>query len=112
MNILIAPDSFKESIEAQEVCKSIKKSFKKVFKKAQIKTIALADGGEGSVKSLISKRNGKIINTKVLNPRERKINSYYGILNKTAIIEMATSSGLELLKEEEKNPMSTTTYGF
>lgn len=112
LNILIAPDSFKETLEAKEVCEIIKKSFQKVFKTSKIKTFPLADGGEGSVKSLVSSKRGKLIKTKVLNPLGKEIESFYGIINKTAIIEMAAASGLELLKEDEKNPMLTSTYGF
>lgn len=112
INILIVPDSFKETLEAKKVCKIIKKSFRKVFKDAKIKTLALADGGEGSVKSLASNSKSELIKTKVLNPLGKRIDSFYGIVNKTAIIEMAAASGLELLKENEKNPMLTSTYGF
>ncbi|WP_072679370.1 glycerate kinase [Arcobacter sp. LA11] len=114
MNIIIAPDSFKETLEAKEVASTIEIGFKKVFPNANIEKIPLADGGEGTVKTLVESNNGELINTQVEDPLGRTISSYYGIINngKTAIIEMATASGLELLKEEEKNPLETSTYGF
>lgn len=114
MKILIASDSFKETLSSKKVAKHIKIGFKKVFPNATYTCIPLADGGEGTVKALVSAKNGKIINVKVLNPLQKEINSFYGYIkkDKTAIIEMASASGLELLKEKEKNPMNTSTYGF
>jgi len=113
MNIVIAPDSFKETLSAQDVAQTIQKGFQRVFKDATFINIPLADGGEGTVEAMVSATNGKIIKVKVLDPLQREIEAYYGLLDEnTAVIEMATSSGLELLKEDEKNPMNTTTYGF
>lgn len=114
MNIIIAPDSYKETLSANEVANTIEKSFKKIFPKSNIEKIPLADGGEGTVKTLVDSKNGELIKKMTQDPLGRTICSFYGIINngKTAIIEMATSSGLELLKEEEKNPLLTSTYGF
>lgn len=113
MNILIASDSFKDSLTSSEVANIIEESFKNVFSKAKIKKVSLADGGEGTVKTLIESDNGKLVELKVKDPLGREIDSYYGIINngKTAVIEMATASGLELLKKEERNPLKTSTYG-
>lgn len=114
MNILIAPDSFKETLNAKEVCDAIQSSFQKIYKDAIITKVPLADGGEGTVQSLVDATNGKIINVEVSDPLHRKIEAFYGLLGdeKTAVIEMASSSGIELLHQNEKNPMLTTTYGF
>jgi len=114
MNIIIAPDSFKETLEAKEVAACIEKSLQKVFPNANIEKIPLADGGEGTVKTLIESNKGQLITLEVQDPLGRDISSYYGIIDNgtTAIIEMATASGLELLKEKEKNPLKTSTYGF
>jgi glycerate kinase len=73
----------------------------------------MADGGEGTVQSLVDATGGKIIFTKVFNPLMREIKSFYGILgdNKTAVIEMSAASGLPLLSMEERNPLLTTTFG-
>ncbi|KUK07936.1 MAG: Glycerate kinase, partial [Caldanaerobacter subterraneus] len=75
--------------------------------------VPMADGGEGTVESLVDATGGKIIKTNVKDPLFRDIESFYGILGdgKTAVIEMAAASGLYLLKDYERNPMITTTYG-
>lgn len=114
MNVVIAPDSFKETLSAKEVANAIEVGLKRVFKDISIIKVPLADGGEGTVEALVDASSGKIVQVDVLDPLQREIKAYYGLLDdgKTAVIEMATSSGLELLKEEEKNPMNTTTYGF
>ncbi|HHW57660.1 MAG TPA: glycerate kinase [Clostridia bacterium] len=113
MKILIAPDKFKESLSALKVADSIEKGILKIFPKAIIEKVPLADGGEGTVESLVNATGGKIIKTKAKDPLGRDIESFYGILGdgKTAVIEMAAASGLYLLKDYERNPMITTTYG-
>lgn len=114
MNIVVAMDSFKETLSAKEVCNSIESSFNRVFKDINIIKVPLADGGEGTVEALVDATNGRVVEVKVLDPIQREIKACYGVLgnNKTAIIEMAMASGLELLHENEKNPMNTTSYGF
>ena len=113
MKILIAPDKFKESLSALKVADSIEKGILKVFPKAVIEKVPMADGGEGTVESLVDATGGKIIKTNVKDPLFRDIESFYGILGdgETAVIEMAAASGLYLLKDYERNPMITTTYG-
>lgn len=113
MKILIAPDSFKDCLPANEVARFLELGILKVFPDAEIIKIPLADGGEGTVEALVNTTDGKIINIQVHDPLMRKIDSFLGILGdgKTAIIEMAAASGLELLKEKERNPWLTTTFG-
>ena len=113
MYILIAPDSFKESLTAKEVALNIESGLKKSKLKCNTKILPMADGGEGTVQSLVDATNGKIINTMVTGPLGDQIKSFFGVLgdNKTAVIEMAAASGLPLMKEHEKNPDKTTTYG-
>jgi len=113
MKILIAPDKFKGSLSAFEVADNIEKGILKVFPKAIVVKVPMADGGEGTVESLVDATGGKIIKTNVKDPLFRDIESFYGILGdgKTAVIEMAAASGLYLLKDYERNPMITTTYG-
>ena len=114
MKIVIAPDSYKETLSAKEVANTIEAGFKKVFKNAEFIKVPLADGGEGTVRALVDATSGSIKKVCVKDPLQRDIEAYYGVLgdNKTAVIEMATASGLELLREDEKNPLETTTYGF
>lgn len=113
MRILIAPDKFKGSLSASEVANNIEKGILKVFPKSIITKVPMADGGEGTVESLVKASGGKIIKINVKDPLFRERESFYGILGdgQTAIIEMAAASGLYLLEDHEKNPMITTTYG-
>jgi glycerate kinase len=113
MKILIAPDSFKESLKANEVACAIEEGVKMAIPDAVCTCIPLADGGEGTVDVLVHATGGSIERIEVMDPLMREIDSYYGILGdgKTAVIEMAAASGLELLKEDERNPMKTTSYG-
>ncbi|MDF2946875.1 MAG: glycerate kinase [Bacillales bacterium] len=113
MRILIAPDSFKECLSALEVANYIQEGFSKVLPDSEFKIIPFADGGEGTVKSIITATGGEYYNCVVHDPLFRKITATYGIMDngKTAIIEMAEASGLSLLKSEERNPLVTSTYG-
>jgi len=113
MNIIIAPDSFKDSLSANAVAGHIVKGIKNVLPNASITQIPLSDGGEGLLEALVRPLNGQFIKVKVKDPLMRNIEAQYGILGdgRTAVIEMATASGLELLKANERNPMITSTYG-
>lgn len=113
MKILIAPDSFKESLSAVEVAKSIEQGILSYIPEAECIKIPLADGGEGTVDAILNATGGRKINARVKDPLMRDIESFWGLLSdgKTGIIEMASASGLELLKPEERNPLITSTYG-
>ncbi|HYF83313.1 MAG TPA: glycerate kinase [Clostridia bacterium] len=113
MKIVIAPDSFKGSLSASAVSVNIEKGIRKVFESADILSIPMADGGEGTVQSLVDSTKGVIVNTKVKGPLLKEVDAFYGILGDgiTAVIEMAAASGLPLLRGDERNPMKTTTYG-
>lgn len=113
MKILVAPDSFKGSLSAIEVCNNIENGIRKVHKDADIIKVPMADGGEGTLEALISSTNGTIYEKEVKDTLFRKVLGKYGILGdrETCIIEMARASGLTLLREGERNPMNTTSYG-
>lgn len=113
MKIVIAPDSFKGSLTALEVANAIEDGLKEYDKDFVIEKVPMADGGEGTVESLVSLTNGEIVTIDVKDPLMREIKGFYGLLGdkKTAAIEMAAASGLPLLKESEKNPLITSTYG-
>jgi len=113
MKIVIAPDSFKGSLSASEVAQSIENGIKKCDNNLIIEKVPMADGGEGIVESLVSCTRGKIVNIQVKGPLLEKVNAFYGILGDkdTAVIEMASASGLPLLTIEKRNPLLTTTYG-
>ncbi|HEY2422301.1 MAG TPA: glycerate kinase [Neobacillus sp.] len=113
MKFVLAPDSFKESMSAKNAALAMEKGILTVFPDAECIIVPMADGGEGTVESLVSMTNGEIIKTEVLGPLGEKVIAEYGLLGegKTAVIEMASASGLELIKPEDRNPLLTTTYG-
>ena len=113
MKIVIAPDSYKESLTAMEVATAIEKGFKKVMPNAEYIKLPMADGGEGTVQSLVDATNGSTLTAKVTGPLGETVESFYGLLGEgsTAVIEMAAASGLHLVNPDERNPMLTTTFG-
>lgn len=113
MKIIIAPQSFKGSLTALEVSKIISQSVIKIFPDSEIITIPIADGGDGTLETLVDATSGTLNSLNVLDPLERKISAEWGSLGDkiTGVIEMARASGLALLSNEELNPLKTTTFG-
>jgi len=113
MRILIAPDSYKNALSALEVATSLKAGLFKVFPEAEFEILPMADGGEGTVEALIDATRGEIIKTPVHDPLMRPVESSFGITGDgiTAVIEMASASGIQLVTSEERNPRITTTFG-
>ncbi len=113
MKIVIAPDSFKGSLTAWEATIAIAKGVISILPDVIIEEIPVADGGEGTIESLVFSTRGQLIDVSVLDPLNREINTQYGILGneKTAVIEMSAASGITLLKKNEFNPLLTSTYG-
>ena len=113
MKILIIPDSFKESLSAIKVAESMERGIRKTSSDIEIIKIPISDGGDGFLDCVLSPIKGKRIDVKVKDPLLRDIIAQYGIIEngKTAVIEMALASGLELLNSAERNPMVTSTYG-
>ncbi|MEI0538411.1 glycerate kinase [Brachyspira pulli] len=112
MKIVIIPDSFKGSASSMEVCNCIEKGILKVFKNANIKKIPVADGGEGTVDSILYAAGGNIKKVNVKNPSGKIIEAKYGIINKEkAVIEMAEASGITLVDDDIRNPLKYSTYG-
>lgn len=113
MKIILAPDSYKGSLTAQEACAALSAGIKKVLPEVRLEAVPMADGGEGTVQSLVDATGGQILTTEVQNPLGVKISARYGILGDgaTAVIEMAEASGLYLIKKEARNPLRTSTYG-
>ncbi len=111
--IVIAPDSFKGSLSSLEVATCIEKGIKRVLPQAECVKVPMADGGEGTVRSLVDAAGGKIIKKRVKGPSGKDVAARYGWLSekRTAVIEMAEASGLPLVDGREKNPLKTTTFG-
>lgn len=114
MKIVVAPDKFKGSLPADQVAAAIAEGIRRVDPKIEIDQCPLADGGEGFVSALVAATGGRLIARRVTGPLpEMKVEATFGLLGdgQTAVIEMATASGLALLKAEERNPLYTTTFG-
>ncbi|MEW4221330.1 glycerate kinase [Rossellomorea marisflavi] len=113
MKIVIAPDSFKESMTALEAAQSIEKGMKAVFQDAEYQLLPMADGGEGTVQSLVDATDGTIRKRSVTGPLGETVQAFFGILGngKTAVIEMAAASGLHLVEPAKRNPLLTTSRG-
>ena len=110
--IIIIPDSFKGSASSLEVCNYIERGVLKVIKDADIIKIPVADGGEGTVESILYAAGGNIKKINVKNPEGKIIEAKYGIINKEkAVIEMAEASGLTLVDDKTRNPLKYSTYG-
>lgn len=133
MKIIIAIDSFKGSMTSMEAGKACKQGILNSIHNNEVSNLdmkfnattqmdiskniivkPLADGGEGTTEALISGLGGKFIDVDVTGPDGKKVVARYGILadDKTAVIEMAESSGITLIKKEEQNPWKATTYGL
>ncbi|WKV10288.1 glycerate kinase [Thermoanaerobacterium sp. CMT5567-10] len=111
MRILVAPDSYKGSLSSREVIEAMTEGIRRVVD-AEILKVPIADGGEGTVDALIMSLGGKIIDVDVVGPLGNVVKGYFGVLNDgTAVIEMAASSGLNLVPNDMRNPLITTTYG-
>jgi glycerate 2-kinase len=112
--ILIAPDSFKESMTAKQAAEAVKRGFESVYKGSMVyDLIPMADGGEGTTQSLADGLNGTLHEKEVTGPLGQPVTATYAISGdgSTAIIEMAEASGLALVPAEKRNPLKTTTYG-
>lgn len=113
MKIVIAPDSFKGSVSAMEAALAIEKGIKAHLPKADTVLVPVADGGEGTMDSLVSATGGKKVSVEVEDPLGNTITAEYGQLGdgRTCIIEMASASGLILVPSEQRDPLKATTYG-
>ena len=114
MKIVIAPQAFKGSLSALNVANAVQKGVRRIFPDAQILTCPVADGGDGTLETLVESSGGKIIETNVADPTGKPIVAQWGAMGdgNTAVIEMARTSGLALLTLEERDPLNATTYGL
>jgi glycerate kinase len=114
MKIVIAPDSFKESLTAMQVAQVIEAGFREIFPDAQYVKLPVADGGEGTVQAMIDATGGQRIERTVTGPLGEPVQAFYGLTGggePVAVIEMAAASGLEQVPQELRNPWMTTSYG-
>lgn len=109
--IVVASDSFKGSLSSKDVAQSAARGIHEIFPQCEVVEINVADGGEGTVDAVVEALNGSLITIEVRNPLDRPVAATYGIAGSTAIIEMASASGLPLIAIEERDPSKTSTYG-
>jgi len=113
MKIVIAPDSYKESLSAAEVALAIEAGFREVFPEARFCRLPVADGGEGTVDAMVAATGGRRIVVQVTGPLGQPVEAFYGLTGDgaTAVIEMAAASGLALVPPGLRNPLLTTSVG-
>ncbi len=113
MKILIAPDKYKEALTASGVAHAIEDGFRRVFTDLEAVHLPIADGGDGTVESLVEATDGSMVKLMVRNPLSQIVEAYYGLSGdgKTAFVEMATASGIRLIDVKDRNPEKTTTFG-
>lgn len=113
LKFVVAPDSFKESCTALEACQAMAAGIRRVFPDAEIVEVPMADGGEGTTQALVDATAGRIIEKEVTGPLGDPVVADLGILGdgQTAVIEMASASGIHLVTKEDRNPLITSTYG-
>ena len=113
MKIVLAPDSFKGNLTSLQVASALEKGIRRVIPNATCIKVPMADGGEGTVQSLVDAAGGRFIRRRVTGPAGKPVTARYGMLSnsETAVIEMAEASGLPLVKGKDRNPLRTTTYG-
>lgn len=113
MKIVIAPDSFKESLTALAVAEAIGEGFRRILPQAQYRLVPMADGGEGLVQSIVDATQGEKFSTQVTAPLGNKVSASWGMTGdgQSAVIEMAEASGLHLVPTDKRNPLISTSYG-
>ena len=113
MKVVIAPDSFKGSLTAMEAATAIARGVQNAFPRVETSLIPMADGGEGTLETLVDATGGFTKQVQVKDPLGDNVEATYGILgdDKTCIIEMASASGIVLVPEGKLNPLITTTFG-
>ncbi len=112
LRILIAPDSFKESLAAAAVADALEKGLRRVLRGARIEKLPMADGGEGTVDAVVRATGGRLLRRTVTGPLGEPVRAAFGLLpDGSAVIEMAAASGLPLVPLARRDPRHTTTYG-
>src|SRR5437762_5571428 len=111
--VIVAPQSFKGSADAVAVASAIARGIRRVWPSARIEEMPLADGGEGTVRALVTATNGGLRRSRVHDPLGREIDAEWGVLgdDTTAVVEMAAASGLPLLQPNERHARIPSTRG-
>ncbi len=111
MKIIIAPQTFKGSLTASEATDCISEAVLDVFPNSEIVKLPIADGGDGTLETLVESYKGKFMESEISDPLGNKVISQWGLIGDIAIIEMARSSGLALIDPKKLDPMNSTSFG-
>jgi glycerate kinase len=113
MNFLIAPNAFKHALDAASAAHALERGIKKAFPQARCTLFPVGDGGDGTGELIVAAKHGRMLKAETIDPHGRLITSSYGLIDggKTAVIEMAKASGINLITEAERDPLFNTSYG-
>lgn len=113
MKVVVAPDSFKGSIRSHQLCTIISSTLQALDPTVKVVEVPLSDGGEGTVDCLVHATNGSHISAQATSPTGETLEAVYGVLGdgETAVIEVAAASGLTLVPQSERNPLTATSFG-
>jgi glycerate kinase len=112
MKIVVAPDSYKGNMRSAEICRIIRDAVLAECPETDVHMLPMADGGEGTVEAMIAATGGSLHSLEVCGPLSDAVEAQYGLLpDGTAVMEMASASGIELVPPDRLNPLHTTTYG-
>jgi glycerate kinase len=114
MKLLVAPNAFKGTLTAAQAASAIARGVHEVFPDAEVVEIPVADGGDGTVEALVTARHGEYRTVRVEGPLGEPVEARYGLIEpgRTAVVELATSSGLALIDTSRRDPRRASTYGF
>ena len=114
MKIVIAPDSYKGSIYASDAARAMEDGVRRVLPDAEVVLVPVADGGDGTLETLVETSGGRIITSDVTGPLGESVSAQWGAMGDgvTAVAEMARTSGLALVRLEDRDPLNATTYGL
>lgn len=111
LKIVLASDSFKGSLTSLEVGEAAERGVHTVLPDAECTIVPVADGGEGTVDAIVSALHGEFVHVRVKGPLGEPVEATYGVCGDTAVIEMASASGLPLVPADRRNPWITTSFG-
>lgn len=111
MKLIFASDSFKGSMTSEKISEILSKVAVEVFGQCETVAVVLADGGEGTLDSILSVRDGQKVEVTVHDPLMNEIKAYYGVFGDEVVIEMAQGSGLTLIPEDKRDPLYTSSIG-
>ena len=113
MKIVLAPDKYKSNMTSPEVCEVIADAFRSVIPDVQIVSLPMADGGDGTTRAMAAASGAELRTVEVTGPLSGKVLAEYAFhpQKKIGVMEMASASGIALVKAEELNPLRATTYG-